>query len=171
MDPSIIAKAIPSSSVFIDVEKLTSDTTGTLEGPENRLVWLKEKPKDVEILDKFLRSKHKIPFEMKSIVTIHLPSKKKGTIDITKPSEKQIKLRVIISTISDNPILSLPTGAKFNLYMKPNEAYILKDMMPNFIGIQFDTQAKMTLPAKKGFRKRSIAKKLDQRHIIVIDYL
>ena len=57
-----INSVIPSSSVFFDFDKMDKD--GGIE-TKDRLVWLDDKPRDIEVLDKFLRSKFKLSFEQK----------------------------------------------------------------------------------------------------------
>jgi len=162
-----INSVIPSSSVFFDFDKLDKD--GGIE-TKDKLVWLEDdKPRDIEVLDKFLRSKFKLSFEQKFVYSLFLPpTGKDKTLNLPKPNEK-FTHRVVISSITESPSLCIgPRSHK--IQFKSNEAYLLTKPFSTMIELSFDNSPRLVIPARKGFREKRITKKVDKRHIIVLDY-
>ena len=161
-----INSVIPSSSVFFDFDKMDKD--GGIE-TKDRLVWLDDKPRDIEVLDKFLRSKFKLSFEQKFAYSLFLPPTcKDKSLNLPKPNEK-FTHRIVISSITESPSLSMgPRSHK--IQFKANEAYLLTKPFSTMIELSFDNSPRLVIPARKGFRERRITKKVDKRHIIVLDY-
>lgn len=161
-----INSIIPSSSIFFDFDK--TDTEGGMQ-TKDKMVWINEKPRDIEVLDKFLRSKFKLNFNSKYVYSLFLPpTGKDKTLTLPKPNQK-FTHRVVISSITESPSISIgPRSHK--LQFKANEAYLLTKPFSTMIELSFDNSPRLIIPAKKGFREKRITKKIDKRFIIVLDY-
>ena len=90
------------------------------------------------------------------------------SLNLPKPNEK-FTHRVVISSITESPSLCMgPRSHK--IQFKANEAYLLTKPFSTMIELSFDNSPRLVIPARKGFRERRITKKVDKRHIIVLDY-
>ena len=162
-----ISNIMPSSSVFFDFDK--TEKGGGIE-TKDKLVWLDDdKPRDIVMLDKFLRSKFKLSFEQKCVYSLFLPpTGKDKTLNLPKPNEK-FTHRVVISSITESPSLCMgPRSHK--IQFKANEAYLLTKPFSTMVELSFDNNPKLVIPARKGFREKRLIKKVNKRHIIVLDY-
>jgi len=165
-----ISSMLPSLSLFFDINKIKSDTTGSINPEQDRLVWLKDKPQHINVLDTFLRSKFNIPVQSKMVFSLYLPpTGKEKTIFIKKSSHKLIS-RVLISTIGESPEINIGRKTE-KLKMKANEAYNIPYPVNGMMTIEFDNSRTLIIPARKGFRQQKMTKKIENRYIIMLDYV
>ena len=144
-----INSIIPSSSVFFDFDK--TDKDGGIE-TRDKLVWLEDKPRDIEVLDKFLRSKFKLSFEQKFTYSLFLPpTGKDKSLNLPKPNEK-FTHRVVISSITESPSLCMgPRSHK--IQFKANEAYLLTKPFSTMIELSFDNNPRLVIQHEKVLEK------------------
>ena len=165
-----ISSMLPSLSLFFDINKIKSDTTGSINPEQDRLVWLKDKPQHINVLDTFLRSKFNIPVQSKMVFSLYLPpTGKEKTIFIKKSSHKLIS-RVLISTIGESPEINVGRKTE-KMKMKANEAYNIPYPVNGMMTIEFDNSRTLIIPARKGFRQQKMTKKIENRYIIMLDYV
>lgn len=165
-----ISSLLPSLSLFFDINKIKSDTTGSINPEQDRLVWLKDKPQHINVLDTFIRSKFNIPVQSKMVFSLYLPpTGKEKTIFIKKSSHKLIS-RVLISTIGESPEINIGRKTE-KLKMKANDAYNIPYPVNGMMTIEFDNSRTLIIPARKGFRQQKMSKKIENRYIIMLDYV
>jgi hypothetical protein len=165
-----VASLLPSTSVYLDITKIKSDLTGSIKPDEQRLVWLKDKPRTIELLDSCLRKSFNIPDKSKMVFSLYLPPDPKDkTLSIKKTPHKLIS-RVLISTIGESPEIVLGHKTE-KLKMKSGEAYNLPFPVNSMMNIVFDNSRTLIIPARKGFRQQKMTKKVENRYILMFDYV
>ena len=165
-----ISSLLPSISLYFDINKIKENRTGSIEPYTDRLVWLKDKTDSINVLDTFLRSKFNIPIQSKMVFSLYLPpSTKDKTLKIEKSKHKLIS-RILISTISESPEIVLGQKRE-KLKMKTNEAYNIPYPVNSMMSIEFDNSRTLIIPARKGFRQQKMTKKVENRHIMMFDYV
>lgn len=165
-----ISSMIPSVSLFFDINKLKEDQTGSIKPEEDRLVWLKDKPSQIDNLDKFIRGKFNIPQNSRMVCSLYLPPENnKSTLFIDKTKHKLVS-RVMISTIGESPEIVLGRKTE-KLRMKSNEAYNIPYPLNSLMTVEFNNSKTLIIPARKGFRQQKMTKKVENRYIILLDYV
>ena len=99
-----VSSMFPSVSLFFDINKIMEDRTGSIQPEPQRLVWLKDKPRHIDVLDKFIRSKFEIPLSSKMVFSLYLPPTGKDKSLFIKKSQHKLISRVFISTLIDKTI-------------------------------------------------------------------
>lgn len=165
-----IASLLPSITVYLDIKKIKSDLTGSINPDKHRLVWLKDKPHPIELLDSYLRKNFNIPDKSKMVFSLYLPPDPKDkSLNIKKTPHKLIS-RVLISTISESPEIVVGNKTE-KLKMKSGEAYNITFPVNNMMNITFDNSRTLIIPARKGFRQQKMSKKVENRYILMFDYV
>jgi len=165
-----ISSLLPSVSLFFDINDIKGCTDGSIQPDENRIVWLKEKTKYINSIDTFLRSKFNIPSQSKMVFSLYLPPNGKDKTLVIKKSSHKLISRVIVSTISESPDISLGHRDE-KLKMRPNEAYNVPYPVNGMMEIKFDNSRTLIIPARKGFRQQKLTKKVENRYIMMLDYI
>ena len=78
---------------------------------------------------------------------------------------------MVISTIHETVDVTFGTAFPETLEMKKWVAYKTPDMVGGILQYKFKNDKRLIIPPKKGFRQVRKTKKLDERYIIVFDYL
>jgi hypothetical protein len=165
-----VSSMFPTLSLYFDINKIKGDTSGSINPEAGRLVWLKEKTHHIDVLDSFIRSKFDIPVKCKMVFSLYLPPEsKEKTLHIKKSSHKLIS-RVLISTIGESPEINLGRKTE-KMKMKPNEAYNIPFPVNSMTTIDFDNSRTLIIPARKGFRQQKMTKKVENRYIMMLDYV
>ena len=161
----------PTSTLFYDINKIKELHEGSIEPEPRRLVWIKEKPQLINLLDKHIRKTFTIPGEGRMVFTLYQPPEKgDSNIIISKPKQKLFN-RVIVSTIAESPELYLMNRKRETMKMKSGEAYAIPYPVNGMTNIEFDNKRTLIIPARKGFRQQRMTKRVENRYIMVFDYI
>ena len=164
-----ISSMIPSTSLFFDINNIKKLSEASIEPNPGRLVWMKSKPPEIIALDKFIRRKFELPTKSKMIFNLYRPPTTKKNILIEKPKHK-LTARIILSTIPESPEITV-MGRTEKMKMKKDEAYIISEPVAHMITFDFDSSRTLIIPARKGFRQQRMTKKVENRYIMVFDYI
>jgi len=140
---------------------------GGVEISKGKYTWFENVPETLLEMDRLFRVKMKIPSNCKLVVTIFTPSA--DAIEINKPSQP-LQNRIVLSSIRENPVLKV-MGKPNTFYMKMNEAYNLMSPLNGVANLCFDNKKYYNLPPRKGFRINRVVKKLENRYILLFDYI
>lgn len=165
-----VSSMFPSVSLFFDINKIMEDRTGSIQPEPQRLVWLKDKPQHIDVLDKFIRSKFEIPLSSKMVFSLYLPPTGKDKSLFIKKSQHKLISRVFISTIAESPEIVIGRKTE-KMKMKTNEAYNIPYPVNSMMTIDFDNSRTLIIPARKGFRQQKMTKKIENRYIMMLDYV
>jgi hypothetical protein len=165
-----VSSMFPSVSLFFDINKIMEDRTGSIQPEPQRLVWLKDKPRHIDVLDKFIRSKFEIPLSSKMVFSLYLPPTGKDKSLFIKKSQHKLISRVFISTIAESPEIVIGRKTE-KMKMKTNEAYNIPYPVNSMMTIDFDNSRTLIIPARKGFRQQKMTKKIENRYIMMLDYV
>jgi len=165
-----VSSMFPSVSLFFDINKIMEDRTGSIQPEPQRLVWLKDKSQHIDILDKFIRSKFEIPLSSKMVFSLYLPPTGKDKSLFIKKSQHKLISRVFISTIAESPEIVIGRKTE-KMKMKTNEAYNIPYPVNSMMTIDFDNSRTLIIPARKGFRQQKMTKKIENRYIMMLDYV
>jgi len=165
-----VSSMFPSLSLYFDINKIKGDTSGSIRPEPDRIVWLKDKTQPIDTLDRFIREKFNIPLQSKMVFSLYIPpSGKDKTLHIKKSPHKLVS-RVFISTIAESP--EIVVGRKTEkMKMKSNEAYNIPFPVNGMMTIEFDNSRTLIIPARKGFRQQKMTKKVENRYIMMLDYV
>jgi len=165
-----VSSMFPSVSLFFDINKIMEDRTGSIQPEPQRLVWLKDKSQHIDVLDKFIRSKFEIPLSSKMVFSLYLPPTGKDKSLFIKKSQHKLISRVFISTIAESPEIVIGRKTE-KMKMKTNEAYNIPYPVNSMMTIDFDNSRTLIIPARKGFRQQKMTKKIENRYIMMLDYV
>ena len=79
--------------------------------------------------------------------------------------------RVLISTIGESPEIEFMGRKSEVLRMKANEAYNIPFPINGMSDITFDNSRTQIIPPRKGFRQQRLTKKVENRYILMFDYV
>lgn len=163
-----ISKMIQSLYIYCDRQHLEK-VKGGVEVSKGKHVWFKDKELPHTLLDmsKTFRDKMSIPNECKLVVTVFTPSADEIKID---KSTRVLQNRIILSTIGENPELQIMDKSK-PFYMKMNQAYNFLYPLSGMADLSFDNKNHYKLPPRKGFRTNRVIKKIENRYILLFDYV
>ena len=147
-----------------ELDSLTEETQGIFSG--NKRMWLhnNEKPKIISQIVEQVTKHFKIS-ETHPRVCMYYP----GDVYI-KEQSLNIMNRVIISSIDETPEVTV-SGASDKINMSNWTAYMTPPMSSSLMTIEFDNSKVMTTIARKGHRAQRKVRKIENRFIIVIDYI
>ena len=137
----------------------------------------KDKPQTLLQIDTQLRKKYNIPEDNKLICCVHYPPEKNQN---NKYIEKSLKIkenkesifhRFIISTIHEVCYTSFQTIEPEAIEMKSWVSYKTPDMIGGMLSYEFKNEKNLCIPPKKGHRQIRKIKNLENRHVLVFDYL
>lgn len=163
-----ISKMIQSLYIYCDRQDLEK-IKGGVEVSKGKHVWFKDKELPQTLLDmsETFRDKMGIPSKCKLVVTVFTPSVDEIKID---KSTHVLQNRIVLTTIRENPELQI-MGKSKPFYMKMNEAYNFLYPLTGFADLIFDNKNHYKLPPRKGFRTNRVIKKLENRYILLFDYI
>ena len=145
------------------LESCTAEESGL--SSSNKHLWLdnSSKPKVISQIVEQVTSYYKIYGTPR--VCLYYP----GEVIINKQSIN-IANKVIISSIDENPCISVNSNSE-TIYLKNWTAYSFPEFSSSMLTIEFDNKKIMTTEPRKGHRQKKKIKNLDDRFIIVIDYI
>lgn len=160
----------PSLSLYFDIDKIKGDISNSIKPEPGRLVWLKSKNSHIDALDKYMREKFQIPAESRMVFSLYLPPSGKDKTLFIKKSQHKLVSRVLVSTIAESPEIVIGRKTE-KMKMKQNEAYNIPYPASAMMTIEFDNSRTLIIPARKGFRQLKMTKKVENRYIMMMDYV
>jgi hypothetical protein len=156
-------------------ENILNQTSSVL-GKERRAWFKGPYPDVVNEIDKQLRDYFEIDEDNKLIFSLYHPPKKvdgKFETKTTKlgTSKENILNRIIICTVPEQVEITFGKAHGEKMLMKTWEAYQSPPFVGAIMDYIFENKNHMQLEAKKGFRSTRRSKKIENRHILVFDYL
>lgn len=159
-----------------NVEDNIHSHASSVLGKERR-AWFKEpRPSIVNEIDQQLRKYFDIKEDNKLIFSMYYPPKmvdgkflNKETI--IKSNKESVFNRIIICTITEQVEMTLGKAIGEKLLMSPWVAYQSPPLVGGMIDYIFKNKNHMLLEAKKGFRSTRRSKKIEDRYILMFDYL
>ena len=157
----------------------------SIEGPHqgihsnNKTLWMKDegRPDVVHQMDLQIRKYFAMKDDNKSIICCHHPPERGGdgkflekTLKIKENNPKVIS-RVVVSTAHDICDVSFGSSQPDTVEFKSWVATKIPDMIGGMLSYTFKNERNITIPARKGFRQVRKTKNIDDRYIIVFDYL
>jgi len=165
-----ISSMLPSLSLYFDIDKIKGDISNSIKPEPGRLVWLKSKNSHIDALDKYMREKFQIPAESRMVFSLYLPPSGKDKTLFIKKSQHKLVSRVLVSTIAESPEIVIGRKTE-KMKMKQNEAYNIPYPASAMMTIEFDNSRTLVIPARKGFRQMKMTKKVENRYIMMMDYV
>lgn len=164
-------------------EFLESISDNLISNPESSVyshgkrAWFGEvKPEVISQIDRILRKRYNID-DNKLVACVHYPPEKDENGKIIdkkltiKENKENVLHRFIISTIHEVCDVTFGLTHPESFDMKPWVSYKVPEMIGGMLIYEFKNDKNLVIPAKKGFRQVRKMKALDNRHIIVLDYL
>lgn len=149
--------------------------TNVVVGKERKAWFKKPFPSIVDEIDEQLRAAFNIGNNRLIFSLYSPPEKNNGKYDkketVIENSNENVMYRIIISTIQDQVELTLGKSGSEKMMLRPWEAYKTPDMLASVLTMTFENKRNMQIEAKKGFRTLQRSKKIDERYILVFDYL
>ena len=136
--------------------------------------WFKDiKPEVIDQIDSQLRKRYVIGEDSKMIVCVHYPPEKdcKEKKLIIKENKENVLHRFIISSIQETCDITFGAASSETFEMRPWVSYKIPEMIGGMLSYEFKNDKNLVIPAKKGFRQVRKTKALENRYIIVLDYL
>ena len=148
----------------------------SLMGKERR-AWFKDPyPAVVEEIDMQLRDYFNIGANNKLIFSLYYPPKMVGgkfEQKFTKLGNQKDSIlnRIIISTIPEQVEITFGKAQGEKMIMAPWEAYQSPPFVGSVLDFIFENKNHMQMEARKGFRSTRRSKKIENRYILVFDYM
>jgi hypothetical protein len=166
-----VTSLFPSNSLYYDIDKIKALREGSFEPEPRRLVWIKEKPVSVVAMDTHIRKSFEIPAGGMMVFTLYQPPEKGGANVVLKKPKQRLFSRVLFTTIAESPQVSIMSRKNETMRMKSGEAYSVPHPVNNMVEFEFDNKRTLIIPARKGFRQQRMTKKVENRYILVFDYI
>lgn len=134
------------------------------------------KPNVISQIDRQLRKRYNIE-DNKVVSCLYYPPEKddNGKVLqkslIIKENKDNVLHRFIISSIHEVCNVSFGGTQPETFDMKPWVSYKVPEMIGGMLSYEFKNDKNLVIPAKKGFRQVRKIKALDNRHVLVMDYL
>lgn len=139
--------------------------------------WFKDhKPEVINQIDVQLRKRFQIGDNKVNVCLYYPPERDdnnnfKNKKLIIKDGNSNVISRVIISTILETTEINYDTIGGESVELKPWVAYQSPAMIGGMLTYTFENSSNIIIPAKKGFRQVKKKKNIDNRHILVFDYM
>ena len=156
-------------------DNIVSHPEASVQSNGKRAWFHGDRPKCIDQLDRQLKRRFGIKSE-RSVVCLYSPPEKtengykEKNLTINE-NKGDVIHRVVISTIHETVDVTFGTAFPETLEMKQWVAYKTPDMVGGVLQYRFSNDRRLIIPPKKGFRQVRKTKKLDERYIIVFDYL
>ena len=159
-----------------DIDNNVHSSSNSVLGKERRAWFKAPYPSIVTEIDKQLRNYFNINEDNKLIFSLYHPPKKidgkfveKETI--IKNQKDNIFNKIIISTVPEQVEITLGSSQGEKLNMTSWTAYQSPPLVGGMLDYIFENKRHMQMEAKKGFRSIRRSKKIDNRYILMFDYL
>jgi hypothetical protein len=166
-----VTSLFPSKSMYYDVDNIKELKEGSFEAEPRKLVWIKEKPSSIVAMDTHLRKTFEIPDDGMMVFTLYQPPEKGDTNVVIKKPKQRLFSRVLFTTITESPQVSIMNRKNETMKMKSGEAYSVPHPVNNMVEFEFDNKRTLIIPARKGFRQQRMTKKVENRYILMFDYI
>jgi hypothetical protein len=166
-----VTSLFPSNALYYDVDTIKGLREGSFEAEPRRLVWIKEKPASVTAMDTHIRKTFEIPSGGMMVFTLYQPPEKGDSNVVLKKPKQRLFSRVLVTTIAESPQVSIMNRKNETMKMKSAEAYSVPHPVNNMVEFEFDNKRTLIVPARKGFRQQRMTKKVENRYILVFDYI
>lgn len=157
-------------------ENIHNSADSSIEA-NGRRAWLKEnKPQVVNEIDNQLRKYFDIDAKNKLVFSLYKPPEevngkfKEPELKV-KDQNENILTRIIISTINEQVGLSFSGSQEENMLLKSWEAYQTPPLFGGLLEYTFPNKKNIVIEARKGFRTVKRSKKINERYILVFDYM
>lgn len=156
-------------------DNIVNETSSVL-GKERRAWFKGPYPEIVNEIDKQLREYFDLAEDNRLIFSLYSPPKKvdgkyeNKTTTLTN-SKENILNRIIICTVPEQVEITFGKAYGEKMFMKPWEAYQTPPFVGAIIDYIFENKNHMHMEARKGFRTSRRSKKIENRYILVFDYL
>jgi len=157
--------------MYYDVDNIKELKEGSFEAEPRKLVWIKEKPSSIVAMDTHLRKTFEIPDDGMMVFTLYQPPEKGDTNVVIKKPKQRLFSRVLFTTITESPQVSIMNRKNETMKMKSGEAYSVPHPVNNMVEFEFDNKRTLIIPARKGFRQQRMTKKVENRYILMFDYI
>lgn len=150
--------------------------TSSVLGKERR-AWFKEPyPEIVGEIDKQLRDYFELAEDNRLVFSLYHPPKKvdgkyESKTTTLNNSKDNILNRIIICTVPEQVEITFGKAHGEKMLMKPWEAYQSPPFVGAIMDYIFENKNHMHMEARKGFRSTRRSKKIEDRYILVFDYL
>tara|TARA_R110000851_G_scaffold289755_3_gene443943 strand:- start:1 stop:684 length:684 start_codon:yes stop_codon:yes gene_type:complete len=164
-------------------EFLESISDNIVNNPESNVfshgkrAWFGDvKPEVINQIDRQLRKRYGIE-NNKLITCVYYPPEKDDNGKVIekslsiKENKENVLHRFIISTIHEVCDVTFGVTHPEKFDMRPWVSYKVPEMIGGMLSYDFKNDKNLVIPAKKGFRQVRKMKALDNRHIIVMDYM
>jgi hypothetical protein len=157
-------------------QNITNHPESTVYSHGKRAWFGEVRPEVINQIDRQLRKRYGID-DNRMIACVYYPPEKSDT---GKYEEKSLRIkenkenvlhRFMISTIHEVCDVSFGSAQSETFDMRPWVSYKVPDMIGGMLSYEFNNDKNLVIPAKKGFRQVRKVKSIDNRHIIVLDYL
>lgn len=179
-----IKDKIDSFHLSFETPELVEDVSNDfVENPKSSIysngkrAWFNEhKPKIINQIDYQLRKKFQLG-DNKVVVCLYYPPEKGENnkfIDkklVIKDSKPNVSSRILISTSLELSEVSFQNSEPDSIELKPWVAYKSPSVIGGMLTYTFQNNNNIVIPAKKGFRQVRKSKNINNRHILVFDYL
>ena len=165
-----ISSMFPSCSVYYDINKIKSLSENSIEPEPNKLVWFKDKPQIIDLIDKHMRKTFNVPEQSKLIFTMYKPPRPKDPEVVIKKCKHRLSHRIIMSTIRESPTVELMGKKSEKMKMTNGVAYSIPFPVNGMAEVTFDNKHNFVIPPRKGFRQQRMTKKIENRYILMFDY-
>lgn len=158
------------------VDDNVNNSTSSVMGKERRAWFKGPYPAVVSEMDQQLRSYFDIKQDSKLIFSLYYPPK---SVD-GKFIEKETKIsnqkdnifnRIFVCTVPEQVEMTMGKSMGEKMLLKPWEAYQSPPLVGGILDYIFENKKHMHLEARKGFRSTRRSKKIEDRYIMVFDYL
>ena len=171
-------------NLSFDLKELVKRISDNIvENPESNVyshgkrAWFGDtKPCIINQIDRQLRKRYNID-DNKLITCVYYPPEKdengkmKEKNLTIKENNENVLHRFIISTIHEVCDVTFGMTHPETFDMRPWVSYKVPEMIGGMLCYDFKNDKNLVIPAKKGFRQVRKMKALDNRHIIVMDYM
>jgi len=138
---------------------------------KNKRAWFQEseKPKIIKLINQQVMKHFEISDDATYVVCVHYPPESEK-MTLIKEQNPNIINRVVISSINETPTVSFGNSSEV-IELSNWTAYLMPMLTSSMLNLEFSNDKIMKTQPKKGHRIQKKLKKLEDRYIIIIDYI
>ena len=152
-----------------ELDNLNESNSGIFSN--NKRAWFQnsERPKIIDLINKQIMKYFNITTSSTSIVCVHYPPTSEK-MTLIKEQNPNIINRVVISSINETPTVSFGNSSEI-IELNNWTGYLMPMLTSSMLNLEFNNDKIMKTQPKKGHRARKKIKKIEDRYIIIIDYI